>query len=206
MSRKRRNRIRLCVAICLVIFLLLIVQIRLSLYPMMDEMAVIQVENKMSDIVNDGIYEMIQDKTIDYDAIIQLETDQKGNVTALQTDMSQVNLIKTKLLKEIGTHILGMNQSEISLPIGNLILPELFAGRGFSLPVRLISITNSDAYLENQFSQGGINQTIHQLVIHVVIDAMIVTPAGTQMVQSTTQMVVAETVIVGTVPESYLNM
>ena len=95
---------------------------------------------------------------------------------------------------------------ELGIPLGNIFLPELLSGRGPLLPVKIISVSSSDAKFMNRFSEAGINQTLHQIVIEVILAATALTPVGTTTVQVSSQVVVAETVIVGTVPNSYINV
>ena len=102
--------------------------------------------------------------------------------------------------------LLDMDVDEVGLPLGSVIFPTFFSGSGPKLPVKVLSISNSDADFRNVFSEAGINQTAHQIMMDVVIDMTILTPVGTDTVRVTSSVVVAETVIVGHVPESYVNV
>ena len=120
--------------------------------------------------------------------------------------MSEVNRLKTEILDIINDKIVEQTVDELGIPLGNIFLPELLSGRGPLLPVKIISVSSSDAKFMNRFSEAGINQTLHQIVIEVILAATALTPVGTTTVQVSSQVVVAETVIVGTVPNSYINV
>lgn len=164
-----------------------------------------QVTNATSDLINDSIDAQIANGEIRYDRIIYFEKDLDGRITALKTNMSQVNRLKTGILNLINDEILALDTSDIGIPLGSLILPEIFAGRGIQIPVEIISIRNSDASFSSSFSEAGINQTLHQLNMHICVDISVLVLGRSESFTVSTQVVIAETVIVGDVPETYLH-
>lgn len=206
MHRKKRNRIRLFWLILALVILAVFLVIRIRLFPLVRDMAVSRVTNEASNVINYAIDEQIKNGSVDYDNMVLLEKDATGNVTALKTNMNEVNRLKTQVLDIVNEEILDLAVDQIGVPIGNLVMPEFFSGRGFYLPVKVISIRSSDAEFQNQFSQAGINQTLHQILMNVGITMSVLTPAGTENVTITSQVVIAETVIVGNVPNSYVTL
>ena len=95
--------------------------------------------------------------------------------------------------------------SEISIPLGSVVLPSLFAGKGPDLPVRIVSIASSSANFSSVFTSAGINQTLHQILLNSSVTMTVLTPLGTQNVTASSELIAAETVIVGVVPNTYLN-
>ena len=169
------------------------------------ELAQTQVKNTTSDLTNDAIAKQIAEGTIAYDRIVFFEKDLDGRITALKTNMSEVNRLKTDILNIINDEILELDTSDIGIPLGSLFLPELLSGKGPAIPVRILSIRNSDANFNSHFSQAGINQTLHQVTMDVSIDvAVLVLGEATNFTMSS-EVVVAETVIVGQVPTTYLQ-
>ena len=142
---------------------------------------------------------------IAYDRIVFFEKDLDGRITALKTNMSEVNRLKTDILNIINDEILALDTSDIGIPLGSLILPELLSGRGPAIPVHILSIRNSDANFVSHFSQAGINQTLHRLNMEVSIDVAVLVLGETNSFTMSSEVVVAETVIVGEVPQTYLQ-
>ena len=105
----------------------------------------------------------------------------------------------------INDEILALDTSDISIPIGSLMLPEFFSGRGFGIPVQILSIRNSDASFYSSFSEAGINQTLQQLTMDVSVDVSVLVLGKTESFTVSSQVVVAETIIVGQVPDTYLK-
>ena len=161
-----------------------------------------QVRNATSDLINDAIDRQIGVGNIQYDRIVYFEKDLDGRITALKTNMSEVNRLKTDILNLINDEILALDTSDLGIPLGSLILPEFLSGRGPNIPVRILSIRNSDASFSSSFTEAGINQTLHQLTMHVSIDVAVLVLGKTDSFTISSEVVVAETIIVGQVPDT----
>jgi len=164
-----------------------------------------QIMNTTSDLTNDAIAKQMADGIIQYDRIVYFEKDLDGRITALKTNMSEINRLKTDILNIINDEILALDTSDIGIPLGSLFLPELLSGKGPIIPVHILSIRNSDAVFTSDFSQAGINQTLHQLTMEVSVDVAVLVLAKTESFTVNSEVVVAETVIVGDVPQTYLH-
>jgi sporulation protein YunB len=169
------------------------------------DLAQAQVINATSDLINDAIDRQIEAGDIQYDRIVYFEKDLNGAITALKTNMSEVNRLKTNTLNIINDEILALDQSDLGVPMGSIFLPEFFSGRGITLPVQIIAIRNSDAYFESHFTQAGINQTLHRLNMCVLVDVSILVLGHTASFTVTSEVVVAETIIIGDVPDTFLQ-
>lgn len=164
-----------------------------------------QVKNSTSDLINDAIDRQIESGNVQYDRIVYFEKDLNGRITALKTNISEVNRLKTDILNLINDEILALDTSDIGIPLGSLFLPELFSGKGPPIPVHILSIRNSDAAFGSHFSEAGINQTLQQLTMEVSVDVAVLVLGQTESFTISSQVVVAETVIVGEVPQTFLQ-
>lgn len=169
------------------------------------ELAESRVRNATSDLTNAAIDAQIGSGNIAYDRIVYFEKDINGKITALKTNIGEINRLKTDILKSINQKIMELDTSDIGIPIGSLILPELLSGRGPVIPVRILSIRNSDAEFFSDFSQAGINQTLHRVIMGVKIDVTVLVLGQTDSFSVESQVIVAETVIIGDVPNTYLQ-
>ena len=203
-----RWRIRRILRIMLVVFIGLVVaflMLRSRYREVIRELAETQVKNTTSDLTNDAIAKQIADGIIQYDRIVYFEKDLDGRITALKTNMSEVNRLKTDILNIINDEILALDTSDIGIPLGSLFLPEFLSGKGPAIPVHILSIRNSDAVFVSDFQQAGINQTLHQLTMEVSVDVAVLVLGDTSSFTLTSEVVVAETVIVGAVPNTFLQ-
>lgn len=184
---------------------LLFLMFRSRYRDIIQELAETQVKNTTSDLTNDAIAKQIAEGVIQYDRIVYFEKDLDGRITALKTNMSEINRLKTDILNIINDEILALDTSDIGIPLGSLFLPEFLSGRGPAIPVHILSIRNSDATFASSFSQAGINQTLHQLTMVVSVDVAILVLGQTSNFTVNSEVVVAQTVIVGDVPNMFLN-
>lgn len=164
-----------------------------------------QVKNSTSDLINDAIDRQIETGHIQYDRIVFFEKDLNGRITALKTNMSEVNRLKTDILNIINDEILALDTTRLGIPVGNFVLPEVMSGKGPEIPVDIIAIRNSDAAFYSDFTEAGINQTVQKLTMDVSVDVSVLVLGKISNFTVNSQVVVAETVIVGQVPEMLLQ-
>jgi len=202
---KRRRLLRiLCFASLLLAGLVLCVHTRYL--PMVRRVVTMEVDDKTSDIVNEVIADEINAGALRYDSIVNLQTDREGNVTSLTTDMAEANRIRSRLLSEISRRVSHLDEEAIRIPLGDVVAPAILSGRGGSLRVRVVSLENASAEFRSQFSQAGLNQTLHQIYLDVSVDLLVMSPAGILEVKVSTQVPAAQTVIVGDVPQTVIAM
>ena len=193
---------------CVIMLILVVIGLtffRIRYHDTIRELAETEIKNSTSDLINDAIDQQIESGNIQYDRIVYFEKDLNGRITALKTNMSEVNRLKTTILNIINDEILALDSSDLGIPVGSLILPEFLSGRGPDIPVNIISIRNSDAGFESYFTEAGINQTLQQLTMNVSVDVSILVLGRAESFTVTSQVVVAETIIVGQVPDTFLQ-
>ena len=206
MNRKRRNVRRTLFWSVTLLALAMALLIRLRVYPVIRQVARNGVVNEAARAINQSVDEQIAEGRLNYDTLVTLEKNQTGGVTAIQTNMAEMNRLKSEILTAVDSRILALNVTDIGVPLGSVILPDLFAGQGPILPVRVMSITASDASFVSRFTEAGINQTLHRILLTVAVNMTVLTPTGLEQMRAESQVVAAETVIVGSVPGTYLNM
>ena len=199
------NRLFQWLAMIVFLMILLLILFRIKYQDAVCSLAQTQVINMTSDIINDAIADQIVDNTIQYDRIVYFEKDLNGRITALKTNMGEVNRLKTQILDKINDEILALDMSDFGIPIGSLMIPELFSGKGPVIPIRILAIRNSDASFSSDFSEAGINQTLQQLNMDVVVDVAVLVLGKTNIFTVSSHVIVAETIIVGQVPNTYLH-
>lgn len=199
-----RKLIRFVIFI-LAVVLAVLIWFRVKHYGTIMALAQTEVVNSTSDLINDAIDEQIETGNIQYDRIVYFEKDLNGRITALKTNISEVNRLKTDILNLINDEILAMDASELGIPLGNLLLPEVFSGKGPGIPIQILSIRNSDAAFSSHFSEAGINQTLQQLTMDVSVDVTILVLGAAESFTVTSEVVVAETIIVGDVPQTFFQ-
>ncbi|MDD3164540.1 MAG: sporulation protein YunB [Oscillospiraceae bacterium] len=204
MRRRKRKLFRL-MALVLLAALGFTCYIRIRMMPLIEQLSIARVNNVVSRIINTAIDDQIAENEISYDKMTLLQKDLNGNITALSTNMAEVNRLKTSTLSLLNKRLYDISVEDIGIALGSLLAPEFFSGRGPQIPVRIISCSMSAAEFRNVFSAAGINQTLHRILMDVTVTVSVLMPTGTRDVDVTSEVVVAETVIVGTVPDKYVN-
>ena len=203
-----RRWLRRCVGFVIffaVVSALLLIVFRIRYHDAIRDLSETQIKNATSDLINDAIDKQIDLGNIQYDRIVYFEKDLDGRITALKTNMTEVNRLKTAILNLINDEILALDTTDITIPIGSLMLPEFFSGRGFGIPIQILSIRNSDASFQSYFTEAGINQTLQQLTMDVSVDVSVLVLGKTESFTVSSQVVVAETIIVGQVPDTFFQ-
>ena len=173
MARRRRWRGKALIWLILLALVVSFLIIRGKLWPVVAALAETQTANTTSDLINDAISEQIAVGNIQYDRIVYFEKDLDGRITALKTNIGEINRLKTDILNIINGQILALDAADIGIPIGSLFLPEFFSGKGPTIPVRILAIRHSEASFTSNFYQAGINQTLHQLIMEIDVDAAV---------------------------------
>lgn len=201
--RRKRRRIILLLAAFAVISALIALWLRLA--PDLEALAAAQVADEASDEIAEAITAQMELDDITYSSIVTLEKDGAGGLLALRTDMGELNRLRNETLRIVNERITGDAQSELGIPLGSVLLPALFSGRGPVLPVRVLTIRNADAEFTSSFEEAGINQTLHRITLCVALDVTMLTPAGTKCLRVESSVAVAETVLLGQVPETMIE-
>lgn len=200
---KGRRRFRLFTVLTLLLFLLSAILFFVRIKPVVTQMAAAVANNSVTAAVNRAIREKMQDGSLEYDKLISLEKSVDGQVTALVTNMARVNSLQAEITNRVIELLADKSISEIGIPIGNIIGGALLSGRGPTIPIRILSVSHASAAFSNEFSDAGINQTRHKIMIYVTVRAVLLLPGYKTSTTVTSEVSVAETVIIGSVPESY---
>ena len=196
----------LCLTVVLaVLCVVMLAFFRYKYHAAICDLAETQIRNSTSDLINDAIDKQIELGNIQYNRMVYFEKDLEGRITALKTNMSEVNRLKTDILDIINDEILALDTSGLGIPIGSLVFPEFLSGKGFQIPVLIHSIRNSDASFSSNFTEACINQTLQQLTMDVIVDVTVLVLGQTNSFTVSSSVVVAETVIVGQVPDTFFQ-
>ncbi|MBR4578584.1 MAG: sporulation protein YunB [Oscillospiraceae bacterium] len=166
-------------------------------------------ENCASDVIARRVNAVVEKKMEEWGQTpreyVHLEKDASGAVTAIMTDTAQVNILCSELLHAI---IDACNEGELTvrIPLGDLLGVGLFLGKGFRVPMRITMLTSSHVGYENVLTDAGINQTKHQLLLVVEANASVLLPWETRTAHVENQVLVAETVVIGQVPGTYVRL
>ena len=154
--------------------------------------------------VNAAITQVLEEGDYDADWFVRFEKNEAGEVTAISSNMTHVNALSATLLDRV-IGLTGNRNITVSIPAGNLTGLSLLMGRGPGIPVEIMVLTSSHVEFRNNIVTAGINQTKHQISLLVIVDIDVLVPWGSESAQVCTELLIADAVVVGQVPETYLN-
>lgn len=195
------------IAVCLVLIsLTLFLLIDARLRPMIRSTATVQAQSYAAVAAGTDIPTILTNTDTGYNSLVSIKRNADGNIVSIETDAMQINLLKSKINSAVAKNLSGLSAKELGIPIGSLTGLALLNGRGPKIST-VISITGSaQTSFYDTFDDAGINQTRHQLFLKTTATMLIVFPGETVTAAYTYTTLVAETIIVGKVPEMYAGI
>lgn len=154
--------------------------------------------------VNDAIYYTLSDN-MRYEDLVSVERDEAGNILAISSNALQINRIARDAAYMSQQNLSKMSEAGIEVPLGAFTGIEAWAGFGPKMNIKIIPISNVECRFVSEFEQAGINQTKHSIYLEIVADISIILPSSTSNFASLTQVLICESVLVGKVPDTYLQ-
>ncbi len=154
--------------------------------------------------VNDAVYYTLSDE-MRYEDLVAVERDEQGNITAVSANVLKINKIARDTASISQSNLKNLSLNGIPVPLGALTGIEAFAGLGPRIHFRIIPVSSVSCDFSSAFESVGINQTKHTIYLNVIADISIVMPSRTERFSVLTEIMVGEFVIVGEIPETFLQ-
>jgi len=199
------HRFRFVIIALLAILFLLVVTASVFLKDISSEIAVSDASDIVTVSINNAVSEVLASGDYTGDYFVDFEKDANGDVAAISSNMAKINALSAQILEKV-VGSTEKNTITVKIPSGNLTGISLLMGRGPKVPVKIIVLTSSRVEFNNNIITAGINQTKHQINLEVIVDLEILVPWGSETSQVVSEVLIADTVIVGEVPSTYLNM
>lgn len=199
----RKDKLLLWLAAAVVAAAVLALAAMSHLKPILTSLATARVANTVTRIVTAAVNETVYAGDVDYDSLVSLEKDVEGRIVAVKSNMAEFNRLQSAILVNVLERMADVDTRELAIPVGTLTGSPLLAGRGPAVTVRMQSVGSPSARFENEFTDAGINQTRHRIMLVVDVSVGILLPGFSTGTRVSSEFSVAETVIVGSVPENY---
>lgn len=155
--------------------------------------------------VSDSVYRVLERNDYDYDYFVTLETDDSGAISAITTNTTHINSFSAEFLREL-VETARSDTLHIRVPLGNLLGSNLLLGKGPDVPVDIIMLTSSFVSYDNDLISTGINQSRHVITLKAAVDVDILIPWKTISTTVDCDVLIAETIILGRVPDTYIDL
>lgn len=164
-----------------------------------------QVRNHLNQLSSQVVSQVMQDQGLTYSELVVLRTGQGGEVTTMSVDSQKLNLLRAQVMERITEQILALDTTDLGIPLGLLTGIDILSAAGPKLPVRVTSVASATGLFRNEFTNAGINQTLHRIVLDVTITARFLLPVGITETAVTIPVYITEAIVIGQVPQTYLN-
>lgn len=201
--KKRRRRAKMLLYTAIAITALLILRARLR--PYVAELAEMEGRRLGAEAITRGVVRVFEEKKPEYSDVVSVGYAADGRVVSLHADAAKLNALRLDVGDAVADALGERPASSVKVSLGSLA-GELFAGRGVSVAVKLDSIGTVDVDFSSEFLSAGINQTLHRIKMNVVVNFTILAATYRVDTRSTCAFDLAETVIVGGVPENYTDI
>mgnify|MGYP003294946861 CR=1 FL=1 len=163
-----------------------------------------QVKSLTLKAVNNAIADVLAESVL-YNDLVNIVTDENGKIVMLNANSILINKFSKELVKSAQNKLKTIGDEGMQIPLGNFTGIPLLTGIGPNIKVRLIPIGSIHCNFESKFQASGINQTHHMIYVNVEASVNMVLPVQNISVTSVSQVLISESIIVGEVPQTYLQ-
>ncbi len=203
--RPKFLRVIIAILIFIAIFIFCTVYFRKNIVPTVMDSSIAQVRAITTNAINLAATTVINGG-LTYDKLFEVKKDNNGKITMIQANSPRINTIAREIANLAQANLDALGTQEISISVGTFTGLALLTGFGPDVTIKIVPIGTANCDFVSYFQSAGINQTLHKIYIDVYADVNIITPIDEPTVQVKAEILVCENVIVGEVPEFYLNM
>lgn len=187
----------------LVLAVVFLIYYNARLAPLIEAIGMSDAQDIATAAINKAIKETLKNPEIDYSRLTVVEKTSDGNISSIRTNPEQINKLTTQITLELIDGLNELNETYIKIPLGTLFDSEYFAGRGPAISIELCPTQSVYTDISTRFESVGINQTIHSVLLTVTVGIDLVFPTRIVSAECSETVVVAETIIVGPIPDFY---
>ena len=152
-----------------------------------------------SDVISRSVDAAVSESTGSFINVIYGE----DGISAIETNVTGISRLRADSILKIRGEISDIDRMTLDIPLGNLAGGMLLTGRGFPVRIKLVPIGDVSGEIYSEFSETGINQTLHRIYLRVRVSMNMIVASDTVRLELADDILVAETVIVGKVPDAY---
>lgn len=208
MKHKYKKRFRAIAwgAIFGLVFICLIIFTETNVRPIMLEVAINDAQAVNEKIINNAVFDALNEENIDFADVIEIKYDESNNVKSVSTDSVFLSKLKLKILENISDGFKNLDIDSVAIRIGSFIDNEFTYGRGPNIKFNYEMTNTVNCEYKSQFVSTGINQSRHNFAICFSTEVCIITPLFQTNTTFSTEVLLNEMVIVGQVPENYSDI
>ncbi|MBR3740191.1 MAG: sporulation protein YunB [Clostridia bacterium] len=201
---KKRNGLR-AAAFAVLLVAVLGIWMEKNLESVILDMAYARAEAMAVEYMHEAVRDVMGDE-ITYQDMMTVRTDENGRVTMLQANAVRMNELAAFTALQAQARLESADAQSVSIPLGAALGIPFFSALGPRVRVRIVPVSAVSAAFSTEFESAGINQTRHKIYLSLRTTVRLVIPSGARQVSLGSQVLIAESIIVGEVPQSYVQV
>ena len=155
--------------------------------------------------VNETVAAVLAETQTVYGDLTTVTRDAEGRIVTLQTDAARLNRLQSEIAVRLSERIGETNRGRFTVPFGTVCGGALLSGRGPDVTFFAAVDGVAKTELRDEFSAAGINQTYHRVYLDITLQVLVTVMGHREVREVAVPAVMAQTVLMGTVPETYWN-
>lgn len=178
----------------------------LRLRPVMVALASSELQNKMTLRSSEIWVALEKEQGFSLENAVTFYRGEDGSIYALTADADAMNQLSAALTTQLATELSEMERETLSVPLGTALELPLVSGLGPDVTAEIVDVGHVDAEIKSDFSAAGINQTLYSITLHLSVEMLLLLPGGTELLTIESSSLLAETVLMGEVPQHYVSI
>lgn len=204
-EKKQGGRLRRILLLAFLLLLALFLVLEGNLSQVILDMASAEAYALAVEVLNEAVAKTVK-TGVAYEELVSIQRDASGRVTVLQANTMYMNELASSIALEAQDDLAGSEGETVSIPLGAAWGIPLFAGTGPKIPVSIVPVGSVKTRFVTEFESAGINQTRHKIYLLLEASVALVLPNGSRKVEVGAQVPIAESIIVGAVPDSFVDV
>ncbi|MCM1529563.1 MAG: sporulation protein YunB [Alistipes sp.] len=156
-------------------------------------------------LISSAVAECMAENDYTYESFAAILYDESGRAAAVETLSINVNRIRSELTERINSRLSESAEIQAKIPLGDLSSSYLLAGKGPKIKLRISSAGSASVDLHSSFESAGINQSCHRITAEITVTLVSALPMYSFETTESFRLLLAESVIVGDIPQTYFN-
>lgn len=203
-KNSRKLHIHILPLVILAVLILLFLYVDSVMKPSFIEFS----DHKVKTLINNSVARAVNEnfpEEINYEEVVKINKDEFERINSIRVDVGKLNRIFSKVTLDIQEQLNTLGDEKIEIPIGVLMGNSIFSARGPRISIKIIPVGSVETDFKSEFISAGINQTKHRIYLLVKTKVGIAVPFADNTTEVTTSIPIAETIIIGDVPQYYMN-
>ncbi len=209
MSKPKKRRIinfslKYIFIIIIAVSVLAILYLNFVVNPVIIATSTAKVRSLSQRAVESTVWQVIKDSAV-YDTLINITRNESGDIVAVNSNSATINMLALELAEKAQDALSQMGASGVDIPIGSFSGMPIFTGRGPDINIKMLPIGTIYCKFFSSFTSAGINQTNHRVYLRVLTSVSVILPMANQIVDTQTEIMISESILIGKIPDTYLN-